>query len=374
MEVAILGVGFSGIAVAARLSRMGIRPTVFDFGSLGGRAYASNDPLHLLNVPAARMSLWEDDDEDLLRWAECSPEEFLPRARYRQYLESAFRQSGAELIPLRVESIARKGTRWGTPAGLFEHVVLATGYGPPPALDPYRTENWPDTASRVLIAGTGLTAADAAVTVGARYPGAEIVCVSPRARFPEPYVHADPIALGEPPGSFRALARWVRQRVAEFGYAAVYEALRGRWQSLYVGLDSHEQAQFRRHLASWHDLYRHRLPPPTAQRLRDLGGRLRLLPGRIRHLEADRGILGDGSQIGAQLVLDARGHSNSLGPWVGAERIRFDADGQGRLSGYERLWCLGPSRREQLWETTAVREIRLQATQIVKAIVAGEGR
>jgi len=54
-----------------------------------GAAYGTNDPTHLLNVPAQRMSAWPDDPDHFCRWLEeraVSPVEcFAPRLAYGRY-------------------------------------------------------------------------------------------------------------------------------------------------------------------------------------------------------------------------------------------------------------------------------------------------
>src|SRR5207302_9751294 len=51
-----------------------------------GIAYASPEPFHLLNVPAAGMSAFPDRPDDFVRWSGASPDQFLARAVYGDYL------------------------------------------------------------------------------------------------------------------------------------------------------------------------------------------------------------------------------------------------------------------------------------------------
>ena len=90
MRVAIVGGGAAGVLTAAHLRR--VRPdaqiTLIDSsGRPGtGAAYGTGDPVHLLNVPAHRMSAWPDDPDHFCRWlndhAVTAPEGFAP-ARLR---------------------------------------------------------------------------------------------------------------------------------------------------------------------------------------------------------------------------------------------------------------------------------------------------
>ncbi|HMZ15156.1 MAG TPA: FAD/NAD(P)-binding protein, partial [Mycobacterium sp.] len=95
MRVAIVGGGAAGVLTAAHLRR--VRPdaqiTLIDSsGRPGtGAAYGTGDPVHLLNVPAHRMSAWPDDPDHFCRWlddhAVTAPEGFAPRLAYARYLQ-----------------------------------------------------------------------------------------------------------------------------------------------------------------------------------------------------------------------------------------------------------------------------------------------
>ena len=60
VPVAIVGGGFAGTMLAAQLARKGISAALVDGSAQMGRgtAYSTDDPSHLLNIPAERMSAW----------------------------------------------------------------------------------------------------------------------------------------------------------------------------------------------------------------------------------------------------------------------------------------------------------------------------
>ncbi|QDE95235.1 hydroxyacylglutathione hydrolase [Myxococcus xanthus] len=191
------------------------------------------------------------------------------------------------------------------------------------------------------------------------------------------------------------LRREVR-RAAEAGadWRTVVDALRPvtipLWQRLPVG----ERQRFLRHLRSYWDVHRHRMAPSigeTVERLRR-EGRLTLHAARVRGfaLEASgvevrvrpRGQGGE-EALRVQHVINCtgpegamtRGHpvlgglveTGLVCPDVLGMGLATDADGAllnagGRASG--RLYTLGPPRRGELWETTAVPEIRGQAREL----------
>ncbi len=92
MQRAIMGGGFTSVTTMANLLRFGddvgdpIHIVLIDQQpAIGeGAAYRTNDPKHLLSVPAARMSVWPDQPNNFLAYAQSKdpsvgPDDFLPR-------------------------------------------------------------------------------------------------------------------------------------------------------------------------------------------------------------------------------------------------------------------------------------------------------
>ena len=97
-HVAIVGGGFSGVALATELLRTGDgqRVTLLESGPRLGRgvAYDTADPAHLLNTRAERMSLFGTDPAHFVRWDQArgratEPKDFVARSVYGDYLEDA---------------------------------------------------------------------------------------------------------------------------------------------------------------------------------------------------------------------------------------------------------------------------------------------
>src|SRR5258705_8031396 len=94
--VAIIGGGFCGTMVAVHLLRAGAGLRVLLIERTGrfgrGAAYGTSSPSHLLNVPAGRMSPFENDPEHFLRWVRsrlpgAGGGDFVPRMIYGEYLD-----------------------------------------------------------------------------------------------------------------------------------------------------------------------------------------------------------------------------------------------------------------------------------------------
>ena len=95
--IAIVGAGFCGTTVAVNL----LRASPASVGrillververQIGGVAYSTTSGSHTLNVPAGRMSAFEDDPDDFLRFVRASDPSltggsFVPRRSYGEYL------------------------------------------------------------------------------------------------------------------------------------------------------------------------------------------------------------------------------------------------------------------------------------------------
>jgi uncharacterized NAD(P)/FAD-binding protein YdhS len=168
-----------------------------------------------------------------------------------------------------------------------------------------------------------------------------------------------------------------------------------QWRRLSVP----DQRLFLRHVARYWEVHRHRVPPATAQRVDQLrsAGRLSVLRGRVIAV-ADRPTgLCVRIEQGAQVTEIAAGWLiNATGPAADVTattdpllrglvdsglarpdslRLGFEADARGALldvSGMpsDILVALGPPLRGQLYETTAIPEIRDQAAVLAGPLLA----
>uniref|UniRef100_UPI0025DCD0A8 FAD/NAD(P)-binding protein n=1 Tax=uncultured Brevundimonas sp. TaxID=213418 RepID=UPI0025DCD0A8 len=187
-HIAIVGGGFSGAMLAARLAESGIASTIIDrSGDFGlGVAYSTPFDGHLLNVRSNRMSAVEGRPDDFVDWLKAhhpdraAPEGFAPRRLYGLYVQN--RLAGVEaahpgLITRVVgEAAAVEDAAVRLADGRLikaEAVVLATGNPAPKTAAPGEAEGrvigdpWaPGALDRigdgddVIIVGTGLTMVD----------------------------------------------------------------------------------------------------------------------------------------------------------------------------------------------------------------------
>ncbi len=315
--IAIIGAGFSGTATAAQLLRRhGDLPLdillINRHPGLGrGVAYGTHSPAHLLNVPAGRMSLYPDDDDDFLRYARTREAEitggsFVHRGLYGDYLaarlEEAARKATRATLSSRTAEVT--GLHLGAEGGRLrltladdssldvDRVVLASG-NPPPADPPlvdagffadpaYVRDPWApgaldavDPGRPVLLIGTGLTMLDVGLELVRRGFPDHLFALSrrgltPQAHRPKPGAPLEPRVvmdlLRNGPANIRRYLKVIRLCVAELGeqgidWRDVIAALRPFTAELWQRLAPAERGRFLRHVQAYWDTHRHRTAP-----------------------------------------------------------------------------------------------------------------
>jgi uncharacterized NAD(P)/FAD-binding protein YdhS len=358
---------------------------------------------------------------------------FLPRDVYARYLESLLEEAsrGRHLIERMTFDVVdlRDGddgavliARGGAAACTARSVVLALGSLPPVrpsnfgadaryVSDPRTFLREPsfDLAGDTLVIGTGLTALDVVLSFQRSPSRGRIIALSRRGRFPLPHGLAaaqprDPFAAGPLPTTARELVARVRSAAlvevrAGRDWRAVIEGVRPRTADLWHGLSSRERRRFLRHARSAWESHRHRAPA-TSVAVKDemiARGKLVVLAGRLVGANGD----GDAIEIryrsrgsGATESVRVAAVINCTGPstdYVAAEPLVANlaasggvvCDGLGmglhaRRDGrlidaagnvHDRLRAIGWPLRGVLYETTAVRELREQASVLASDLV-----
>ena len=428
--VVIVGGGASGTLTAVALAHaLDVGPiTLVDTAGMFARgvAYGTQEPEHLLNVPAGRMSALPDDAGHLVDWLaargeRADPESFLPRRLYGDYLGDLLWSAGPRVqrVVDRAVGVEASGPGLrvnfaGRPPLQAQAAVLALGNFPPElprdwtALPPrlaWRTpwaapDAWPEVDAEVLLLGAGLTAVDVVLSLVARGHQGRIHLLSRRGLMPatHPPRMLPLLSLGELPSRLRALLRLFREASAREDFRAVLDTLRPELGALWQGLTPVEQRRFLRHLRPWFDVVRHRLPPEVGARIAALeaegrlvrhagrvvsiaehGGRvaLRYRPrgGRaVAALAVDLAIPTTGPVMDVRLLEDplVRSLLASGQAFPGPHGLGFATAADGAVLGplQDRLWTLGGLRRGDLWESTAIPEIRTQASELGATLAA----
>jgi uncharacterized NAD(P)/FAD-binding protein YdhS/predicted metal-dependent enzyme (double-stranded beta helix superfamily) len=344
--VVLVGGGFSGAMTAAQLltraRRAGLALNVVLVerrGAVGeGVAYATREPMHLLNVPAKRMSAWPDRPEDFLRWAQgrdgsVQAYDFLPREWYGDYVRDALRDAALDAGDLaklsvvydEVRRVARRpGGGWvihlAHGASLrAEAVVLAIGHRPPSdpigkswngprtrlIADPWRpfAMNVVRPDEPVIVIGSGLTAVDVVLSLAAQPRSTPITLISryglhPLAHAAQEITPADLTELIErhvaAPGGVRPLALLVELRQKARGDAgqdwrSLIDGLRPHTARLWQATANDERRRFLRHLRPFWEAHRHRMALSVAARFYAMleRGAVRVIAGRVTSVQAE---------------------------------------------------------------------------------------
>lgn len=310
MRITIVGGGAAGLLTAAHLRRQapGAQITLIDAsGHPGtGAAYGTSDPVHLLNVPAHRMSAWPDDPDHFCRWldehAVTAPDGFAPRLAYGRYLQEQLvgadvRIETAEvvgLVPgettqvklsdgrsLTADAVVLASGRpdGGMPESLERAFapVLADGTDGKVVLDPWAPGALAALGARrlenVLVIGSGLTGVDVALHLIAR--GSTVTLLSRNGTLPRRFrdtgapaelPHLDTLGSANTLEQVRGAlgADLARAREAGLDWRQVIDAMRPRTTALWRSLGWEDQRRFlREDLRQW-EILRHRMPPTTA--------------------------------------------------------------------------------------------------------------
>ena len=423
-RVAIIGAGFAGTMAAVQLARRGIDVVLVGRGDQAGKgvAYSTEDPAHLLNIPAAKMSAWPDRLHDFVEKSGVGQEDYVPRMLFGRYLRDILDKSQVRLIEGDAVAVERSGDGWTVRLGDGRTIgaaalVLAPGNQPPDALpfarglsellfasDPWGVAGQAAIAKAVasdgdvLAVGSGLSMIDIALSLDAAGHKGKLVAVSRRGQAPRvnlPLRSDVPSSESAPRGSLADLWRWVRQRTTEIDWRDAVDSVRSRTHELWQSLSEADQRRFMRHARPWWDVHRHRIAPQVGATVERMiaSGRMEVLAGRVQTLREVNG--------GLEAVIRRRGANqantprqfavgvNCTGPLHAIRHTRdsvlrslLDAglaepdhlgiglkvDDEAQVIGADRLWAMGSLGKARYWEIIAVPDIRVQADMVADAI------
>ena len=263
-------------------------------------------------------------------------------------------------------------------------------------------------SAEVLVMGSGLTAID--VVQGLRRAGHRGVVrlVSRHGRLPLPHARPGEPALAVPRERFeggplqvlRSLRALARERVASgLGWQGALDAVRPHVTSIWRAWTPAQRRSFLRLARPMWEIHRHRAPRAILEDMeRQLrSGMLTLERGELVELrpDADGGVRATfRTRAGASFDRSAARIFNCIGPGMSVRDtvdplvgsmlrsgtvsadpvgLGLHTDGEGRLvradgAADERMHLVGALRRGDLWETTAVPELRVQAEAVARAL------
>jgi uncharacterized NAD(P)/FAD-binding protein YdhS len=273
-------------------------------------------------------------------------------------------------------------------------------------LDPWRLDRHPQPPRRVMVIGTGLTAVDTLLSAAVRWPHAELVAVSRHGLLPfthsilplaayaqQEALNGDLLACDGPAAMFRRVRRAIEQ-ADDTEWRSIIDGMRPINAQLWQGLTHARRRQFLRHARWVWEAARHRMAPATGEAIYQLQeeGRLQVFAARVLDvdgasplqvtlrerstqlvstLEADLVIQATGldtavaygaHELLSQLLRDGLAVADALqlGLLAQPDGQLTDAHGQ-PLPG---LHAMGSLLRGNLWECTAMPEIRVAAHRL----------
>jgi uncharacterized NAD(P)/FAD-binding protein YdhS len=261
----------------------------------------------------------------------------------------------------------------------------------------------------VLLVGSGLTSVDVLIALRARGCTGKIHLLSRHGLLPNTHrivAPWPPIAAELSPVTLLELMGKVRMQVIVarmhgYDWRAVIDAIRPATQQIWRSLPDRERRRFLRHLRPYWEVHRHRMAPEMAARVEaEIAlGHAEIHAGRITACEENGGgidVTWRDRRSGTLQNLRVQHIVNCTGPETDCRRInspllesllrdglarpdRFalglDCAGDGALidahgAASKVLYALGPARKGQLWESTAVPEIRVQASELAALLAS----
>ncbi|MEV6946511.1 FAD/NAD(P)-binding protein [Streptomyces sp. NPDC051172] len=255
-----------------------------------------------------------------------------------------------------------------------------------------------DTAD-VLLVGTGLTAVDLSLTLDR--PGRTVHALSRSGLLPQPHALTPAGPMGAPEGLDdtslgrlrRAVYRHISRSVRTHGdWRPALDSLRPHTARLWESLTPEDRAEFLAREGALWNTHRHRMAPATAESVirARTARRLTVHTGAVTEVVEHDGqlmvALSNGRTLKVGWVIDCTGPGRRfddplwrslfasgaavpgpLGMGVATREGRL-LDSEGRAE--RPLFTLGAPRRGELWETTAIPEIRVQAAALAVQLLA----
>jgi len=262
----------------------------------------------------------------------------------------------------------------------------------------------------VLLVGAGLTAIDLVLELQAGGHKGIIHALSRRGLLPQVHRPAEPyrdFLADEPlPTGILALSRRLRAEVRrareqEIDWRPVLDSIRPHSPALWRGFSWEERARFMRHLRPFWEVHRHRLAPPVAAKIEEMrqSAQLRFYAGRLTHLQENaqgvearfrlRGTV-QSRTLQVAKVINCTGPRSDYSKYQHPLLINLLARGlidhdplalgiratpQGEVLRYRGeklgwLFTLGAPLKGDLWECTAMPEIRTQSRDLARTLLA----
>lgn len=360
-----------------------------------------------------------------------SPYGFLPRHLYSLYLSDqlkiALEKAKAkgieiEIIPHEVVDVSNTPSKsWvlqtmGGAQYIADYLVIATGISPTKRF-PFESDKllnsgnyfhniWSDSFynktfpySSIAIIGSGLTAVDALTSLQAAKFKGKITVISKHGHFPlahhvNPTIPLKDFTIDNIPKDGIILLDEIRNLLAcGIDWLQLVDTLRPHTSSLWQNSSTKAKKQFMRHLFSLWNKHRHRMAPESAQMIQNMisAGQLEVIAGNVQNVEYIQPqykiSYGSDNALVADCVLNCTGPSydivsrmnpllthmlskHFIEPDEMEMGLKVDSDQHLAGQNHRTIFGLGALLFGTLFETTAVPELRQQASVIAEALAS----
>lgn len=354
------------------------------------------------------------------------PSDFVPRNLFGRYVKETFHELTAlnpglvDVVVGCVTGIAPQdaGYRVTVDAGTsitVDHVALCCGNLPsqnPPSVTDliknhphYISTVWEgdyvslvDKDDSLLIVGAGLTMVDQVLSLRQLGHTGKIYVTSRRGLLPLPHGPAPTYDLQHQRTADLMTAQgtlsWLRKEVdtataTGHSWISVINAIRDLTPEIWMNWPEREKARFLRHAKPYWEIHRHRIPQSSHTAIRDMqeSGQVGLVAGRIQRItpvEQGFEVVVQQKTTSSLRTLSVDWICNCTGPHAQIRRagdvlinqmldeglVISDALGLGIQPEVDNggLIVIGPLSKGVYWESTALREIRLQAAEMAKRL------
>ena len=340
-RITIIGGGASGTLLTVNLLRHAgetpVEINLIEYRSKVGRgvAFGTDQPSHLLNVPAGKMGGFPDDIEHFHKWLTANGHNydshaFVPRKLFADYLRDLLREASEnkpetvslniiddEAVSIRIDNDEAKiGLRFGETV-ISGQVILAFGNFAPPhpsvpdlsftSAEKYFQDPWSNRlyetikpTDSIFVIGTGLSMIDVAMHYHQHGHQGQFTAISTRGLLPALHElgHTYPAFSDElfPAKRITDVFKVVRQHFATAeatgsNWRAVIDSLRPATQRIWLELPLAEKRYFMQHLSRYWNVARHRVPPEAGVMLEAMteSGKLDVLRGRLKSIVFEEG-------------------------------------------------------------------------------------
>ena len=432
-DVAIIGGGFSGLATLANIVRGAQAPLSIavisrDKQGVFGPAYSTPREEHLLNVYARNMGLYADNARHFLEWVRAQGltaegGDFLPRRLYARYLQAVLDETrelakekriALDWFAGKVEDVEDHddflAMRSGEDLIPAYNIVLAIGNSLKGTEDAggvklvgnpwsYNFSTLSGGRQKIALIGSGLTAADTIISLLDCGWQGKMTCYSGSGLLPQPHLDGYDHALRQKFSGEQFISHSLSQimqalrteiKKGETDWRYVVDGLRPLTQDIWRSLTTTDKKRLTgKYFMLW-NTHRHRYAPPIGQRINEAikSGRLEMVKARVTGTqESESGVtleFANNPPTGFDLVFKCTGvnyniDSNPLLKHLAGKGMLKPMPGNDGLRASDSyavyrkkpaiMYALGAPLFGQLFETTAVPELREQASTVAKAIL-----